>query len=102
MISQTNQSNQPPYVVVRLVPDSPIDGATFATYLDNLALQVQDAYTGAVISDVAYASPLAVFGWPPGSTNYLSTTSAEVSEPPTYQGSGDYRKTLFPMLIWGR
>ena len=22
-----------PYVVIRLVPDSPVDGATFATYL---------------------------------------------------------------------
>ena len=89
-------ANQPPssYVVVRLVPDSPIDGTTFATYLDNLALQVQDAYTNDIISDVAYASPLAVFGWPPGSTNYLSVASAEVAESTAYVSSGDYGKTL--------
>jgi hypothetical protein len=80
--------------VIRLVPDSPIDGTTFATYLDNLALQVQDANTGTNISDLAYASPLAVFGWPPGSTNYLSVASAEVAESTTYQGPGNYGKTL--------
>ena len=33
-----------PYVVVRLVPESPVDGATFATYLDGLSLQLMDAY----------------------------------------------------------
>jgi hypothetical protein len=26
----------PPYVVIRLVPQSPVDGATFGTYLDGL------------------------------------------------------------------
>jgi len=87
-------ADQPSYLVIRLIPDSPIDGTTFATYLDNLALQVQDANTGTNISDLAYASPLAVFGWPPGSANYLSVASAEVAGSTTYQGPGNYGKTL--------
>jgi hypothetical protein len=35
-------ANQP-YILVRLVPESPIDGPTFSTYLDNLAFQVREA-----------------------------------------------------------
>ena len=31
-------ANQP-YVVVRLVPAEPVDGATFSTYLDGLQLK---------------------------------------------------------------
>jgi hypothetical protein len=32
-----------PYLVVRLVPDSPVSGATFTSYLDGLRLQAVDA-----------------------------------------------------------
>jgi hypothetical protein len=45
------------YIVIRLIPESPVDGATFATYLDGLRLQVFDAYTGDPLSDFAYSSP---------------------------------------------
>jgi len=51
-------ANQP-YLVVRLVPEAPIDGATFTTYLDGLQLQVFDAYLGTPLSDLVYSSPLA-------------------------------------------
>ena len=32
------------FLVVRLVPKAPVNGATFATYLDGLALQGSDLY----------------------------------------------------------
>jgi hypothetical protein len=85
-------SNQP-YVVVRLVPKSPIDGATFSTYLDNLALRLQDASTGDPLSGLAYASPLTVFQWAIGSNAYLSSASAITSASTNYS-SGNYGKTL--------
>jgi hypothetical protein len=31
------------YLVVRLVPDSPVDGGTFGTYLDGLQIEVYPA-----------------------------------------------------------
>ncbi len=83
-----------PYVVIRLVPESPIDGATFATYLDGLTLQVLDA-DGDPVSGLAYASPLTVFQWAIGSAAYSSSTSAITVAPPTkYVSAGDYGKTL--------
>lgn len=35
-----------PYVVIGLVPESPVDGTTFGTYLNDLSLQLVDANTG--------------------------------------------------------
>jgi hypothetical protein len=31
------------YLVIRLVPTSPVDGATFATYLEDLEIQIYQA-----------------------------------------------------------
>jgi hypothetical protein len=81
-----------PYVVIRLVPSSPVDGVTFATYLDGLALQVIDANTGQPRSDLAYSSPLILFEWP-GASGWMSLVSVPTSEPASYNGS-DYGKTL--------
>ena len=86
-----------PYVVIRLVPDSPVDGATFATYLDNLTLQVLDANPPCdPISGLAYASPLTVLQWPPGSGSgtYLSYATEATSASTAYVSAGDYGKTL--------
>jgi hypothetical protein len=47
-----------PYLIARLVPDTPVDGASFATYLDSLQFSAFGAYTGAPVSDLAYSSPL--------------------------------------------
>ena len=60
----------PPYIVIRLVPQSPVDGATFGTYLDGLALQVFDANTLAPRSNIAYASPMILFQSPGASGNF--------------------------------
>jgi hypothetical protein len=84
--------SNPPYVIIRLVPSSPVDGATFATYLDGLALQVIDANTGQPRSDLAYSSPLILFQWPSAS-GWMSLVSAPTSQPTSYNGS-DYGSTL--------
>ncbi|HEY6315084.1 MAG TPA: hypothetical protein VIY52_30365 [Streptosporangiaceae bacterium] len=84
--------SNPPYVVIRLVPSSPVDGATFATYLDGLALQIVDANTGLPRSDLAYSSPLILFEWP-GASGWMSLVSAPTSQPTSYNGS-DYGSTL--------
>jgi Tc toxin complex TcA C-terminal TcB-binding domain len=87
-------SSSPPYIVIRLVPESPVDGATFATYLDGLALQVIDANTSLPRSDLAYSSPLILFQWP-GAGGWMSLASAPTSEPTSYNRSaGDYGNTL--------
>jgi len=77
-----------PYLVVRLVPDAPIDGATFTTYLENLQLQVLDAYTKAPVSDLVYSSPLSLFSpltyslSPLGTANFYQTAvSSPVTSP---------------------
>src|ERR1035441_2799634 len=71
-----------PYVVIRLVPESPVDGATFGTYLDELSLQILDAHTGKPLSDLAYYSPLNLFQWP-RLDGYFSAVSAPSSESTT-------------------
>src|SRR5690349_14610479 len=52
------------FLVVRLVPEAPVNGATFATYLDGLALQVFDANNPETpLSGLAYSSQLSLFRW---------------------------------------
>ena len=83
------------YLVIRLVPDSPVDGATFATYLDGLQLQVIDAYTGAPLSDFVYYSPLTVFDNPPGSGAYGAGVTASTSTSTAYDSTNkNYGNTL--------
>lgn len=84
-----------PYIVARLVPESPVDGATFTTYLDGLQLQLLDAYTGAPWSDYVYFSPLILTSWPSltgGET--LSVVAAPTSASTTYVSANDYGATL--------
>src|SRR6266567_3892356 len=82
-----------PHIVIRLVPQSPVDGATFGTYLDGLALQVFDAYTQAPRSDIAYASPL-ILSEPPGATGNLAAVSVPTVEPTSYISNNNYGTTL--------
>src|ERR1700722_15207649 len=85
-----NMASQP-YLVIRLVPDAPVDGPTFATYLDGLQIQAFDAYTGAPLSDYAYASPLVI------SQNSLGQYGAVVSamtSTSTPFSAGSYGATL--------
>ena len=73
-------SSEPPSVVLRLLPEEPVDAATFATYLDGLALQVIDANTGHPRSDLAYSSPLILFGWGAIPGAWFSLVSAPTSD----------------------
>ena len=73
------------YIVVHLVPDSPVAGPIFGTYLHGLALRVIDANAGsptnpAYLSDPVYSSPLNWFSWP-GIQGYISGTSVTGGRP---------------------
>jgi hypothetical protein len=89
-------ANQP-YLVVRLVPEAPIDGATFTTYLDGLQLQVFDAYLGTPLSDLVYSSPLSFFQWPLGysdlSGKFYASGSTVTTQGTVYNGT-DYGTVL--------
>src|SRR5215467_1387774 len=82
------------FVVIRLVPESPVDGATFSTYLDDLAIQVVDANTKTPLSGLAYASPMTVFQWFAGSGAYLSAVSAATAVSTPYKNASDYGSAL--------
>jgi hypothetical protein len=85
------------YLVVRLIPKDPIDGATFTTYLDGLQLQVFDAYSGLPLSDIVYSSPLSFFQWPLGysgsSEPFFASGSTVTSQGTLYNGT-DYGTVL--------
>lgn len=93
----TNPAN-PSYLVIRLVPESPVDGTTFSKYLDDLMIQALDANTGNPVSDQAYFSPLNLVQWPPGSGTFLTTASQMTSTDTPYKSAGgnsyDYGKKL--------
>ncbi|MGD0063986.1 MAG: hypothetical protein ABSB76_11165, partial [Streptosporangiaceae bacterium] len=76
--------NDTSYLVIRLVPDSPVDGATFSTYLNDLKITVVNAHTGQPISAEADVSPLALTEWPAGSGGYLTTATQTTSAPTNY------------------
>jgi hypothetical protein len=98
MSGSTNQ----PYLVVRLIPEAPIDGATFTTYLEGLQLQVFDAFqSDTPLSDIVYSSPLSLFSplffaASPGNIGnfYQTAVSSPVTAPPNYQSAGNYGQTL--------
>jgi hypothetical protein len=81
------------YLVVRLVPESSVDGGTFSTYLDDLRLQVFDAYTGVPLSDIVYSSPYVLTQWGGALGQWISVVSVATSEPTKFS-SGNYGSTL--------
>ncbi|MFZ1010707.1 MAG: hypothetical protein WAN65_27960, partial [Candidatus Sulfotelmatobacter sp.] len=82
------------YLVVRLVPESPVDGGTFSTYLDDLRLQVFDAYTSAPLSDIVYSSPYVLTQWGGALGQWISVVSVATSEPTKFVSPGNYGNTL--------
>ena len=83
-----------PYLVVRLVPDSPISGATFTSYLNGLRLQAVDAYTLAPLSDYVYASPLIVSENGFGSGQFGAVVSVSTSASTTFVATNNYGTIL--------
>jgi Tc toxin complex TcA C-terminal TcB-binding domain/Protein of unknown function (DUF2934) len=83
------------YVVIRLVPEAPVDGATFATYLDGLQLQLLDANPpNPPLTDFAYSSPLLLLQWPVGSGTFFGSASVPTSASTSYQSPANYGTTL--------
>ena len=87
------------YLVVRLVPESPVDGGTFASYLDNLQLQVFDANSPpdnpTPLSDPVYSSPYGLTLWGP-TGGWIAGVSVMTSQPTQYSGGsgGNYGSVL--------
>lgn len=80
----------PSYVVIRLIPDAPVDGGTFSTYLQNLTIQVYPANDlGSTplgkITTVGSGLLLSAVPWSPGS--YSASISVKLTQA-TAQGSG--------------
>jgi hypothetical protein len=85
----------PSYIVVRLVPPEPVDGGTFATYLDTLQLQVFDSATSEPLSDPVSFSPVSIFEWPPGEDPNLNSVSTATTAATPYSASANnYGKVL--------
>ncbi|MFZ0420270.1 MAG: neuraminidase-like domain-containing protein [Candidatus Sulfotelmatobacter sp.] len=82
------------YLVVRLVPDAPVDGGTFSTYLDDLRLQVFDANTGNPVSDFVYSSPYVLTEGGGLFGEWISLATLITSTSTTYVSSGNYGTIL--------
>ncbi|GCE06809.1 neuraminidase-like domain-containing protein [Dictyobacter aurantiacus] len=87
------------YLVARLTPSSPVDGATFAAYLDDLHIQVLPANplpgtTPLPLGSAVYASPLLLLPDPGGSPAYLGIVSKLTSAPTAQVGPNDYGTVL--------
>jgi hypothetical protein len=70
------------YVVVRLIPDAPVDAGTFSTYLQNLTIKVYPANNPrgtplGEITTVGSGLMLTQVPWSPGS--YAASTSAPLA-----------------------
>jgi len=97
----TPSTTSPGYVVVRLVPNSAVDGPTFSTYLDGLQLQLFEADTPAgqesiALSETVYCSPIVVYqaGQYGSSEPYLTTVSLPTSAPTPFASTNNYGNTL--------
>jgi len=82
------------FIVVRLVPESPVDGGTFSTYLDDLRLQVFDAYSGDPLGGFVYSSPYVLTQGGGLFGSWVSVVSITTSAPTPFVGANDYGKTL--------
>ncbi len=85
------------YLVIRLTPTSPVDGAAFATYLEDLTIKVyqEDASTSPpLLGSASYSSPLILMQEPGVSGSYLVCASYPTSTATSQKSKGDYGNTL--------
>jgi hypothetical protein len=85
------------YVVIRLIPDAPVDAGTFSTYLQNLTIKVYPANdTGGpllgTITTVGTGLMLAQVPWSPGS--YSALISANLADATVQAGSSNFGNIL--------
>jgi hypothetical protein len=82
------------FLVIRIHPDSPVDGGTFSTYLDGLQIKVFLAGTTTLLGETKINSTslnLVQVPWMPGT--YVASVSKRV-EAPTPGSGTDYGKIL--------
>src|SRR5450631_3757323 len=82
------------FLVIRIHPDSPVDGGTFSTYLDGLQIKVFLAGTTTLLGETKINSTslnLVQVPWMPGT--YVASVSKRVEAPTPGSGS-DYGKIL--------
>ena len=82
------------FLVIRIHPDSPVDGATFSTYLDDLQIKVFLAGTTTLLGETKINSTtlnLVAVPWMPGT--YVASVSKEVAAPTPGSGT-DFGTTL--------
>jgi hypothetical protein len=84
------------YVVIRLIPDTPVDAGTFSTYLESLTITVYPAdKTGGTalgsITTVGSGLMLTEIPWSPGS--YAASTAVNLASA-TVQAGGNFGSTL--------
>src|SRR5581483_3377613 len=87
----------PSYVVIRLIPDAPIDGGTFSTYLKDLTIQVYRANDpgGTLLGEITtVGSGLMLAGVPWSSGSYSALISENLAEATVQDGSGTFGKIL--------
>ncbi len=93
----------PSYIVIRLVPDSPVDAATFSSYLDGLQIQVYRAGEPLTAANLLGETNVQGNGSIPGLTliqvpwyqgTYVASVSKVVETPTQEASSTDYGTTL--------
>ncbi|GHO98831.1 hypothetical protein KSF_088790 [Reticulibacter mediterranei] len=87
------------YIVIRLTPPSPVDGATFAAYLDDLHIQVFPANLPLgtppqPLGSAVYSSPLILIPAPGVLQTYLGIASKLTAAPTAQVGPNDYGTVL--------
>ena len=90
-----------PYLVARLIPEAPVDGATFSTYLENLQTPgVRRVHGGGRQRSRLFFASHVVFAAIPvlvvvAHSEFLHHgSSSPVSAPANYVSAGDYGSTL--------
>src|SRR5690348_10069199 len=82
-----------PYLVIRLVPESPVDGATFSTYLNDLQIDVYQANTVPALSNHLGGTPWhavpVVLAPIPGGNDYMGTTSLPTSSDTAFDSNNN-------------
>jgi Tc toxin complex TcA C-terminal TcB-binding domain len=87
----------PSYVVIRLIPDSPVDGGTFGTYLDGLQIKVfpaDDPAAAALGETQTVTSDLTFSEIPWSSGTYVASVSANLVQATQQAGSSNFGTQL--------
>lgn len=87
----------PSYVVIRLIPDAPVDGGTFSTYLENLTIKVYPANDpgGTLLGEITTVDSdltLSEIPWSPGT--YVASVSTNLAKATVQAGTKNFGNIL--------